>query len=267
MCRPVASIPGRELDGLARGQARDVDVGRPGVPPGVAGGARPAGDLDALEAVGRGPVGHLRQRRLRERCGQQAEPHRTVTSVAAPVRDVARWRCCDRLDPAARAGAPRDGVADEHLVVAVRERRRTAGERTAASHDVRVDRPGKGAERVEEALDMAARQGGCRPAGRAHQGRVADEDLVGPVAVADPELVGLLAVPGERRRRAVDLVLQRVLPAGADLRDADRAAGAAVEPQQDRGGVLGRDRPLHRVGRALGRERLDRAGGLPAGRR
>ena len=52
---------------------------------------------------------------------------------------------------------------------------------------------------------------------------------------------GCSGVPGERRGRAVDLVLERVLPAGADLADADRAAGAVLEAQQDRGGVLGRD--------------------------
>ena len=65
----------------------------------------------------------------------------------------------------------------------------------------------------------------------------------GPVAVADPELVGLLGVPGDATHvDAVDLVLERVLPAGADLGDADRAARAVLEAQQDRGDVLGRDR-------------------------
>ena len=96
-------------------------------------------------------------------------------------------------------------------------------------YHVGVDRPEMGAERVEEALDVAARQGRRGLPGGAHEGGVADEDLVRPLAMADPGLVGLLAVPGPGAVRPVDLVDERVLPAGADLRDAHGAAGAAVE--------------------------------------
>ncbi len=82
--------------------------------------------------------------------------------------------------------------------------------------------------------------------------------------MAEPDLVGLLRIPGDRGGRAVDLVLERVLPAGADLADADRAAGAVLEAQQDRRGVLGGDLAGDGLGGDVGREGLDRAGRLAA---
>ena len=68
------------------------------------------------------------------------------------------------VDPAAERGALGDGVVDEHLVVAgskVGVRRVRA---RATGDDIGVDRPEERAERVAEALDMAARQRrrGCR---------------------------------------------------------------------------------------------------------
>ena len=74
------------------------------------------------------------------------------------------------LDPATLAGALGDGVVDQHLVVAVGEGgvRRVAGR--PAGDDVGVDRPEEGAERVGEALDVAARQRGRRAPGRRPSG-------------------------------------------------------------------------------------------------
>ena len=95
-----------------------------------------------------------------------------------------------------------------------------------------------------EALDVAGRQRRRRSAERTHQRRVLQQDLVRALAMAEPDLVGLLGVPGDRAVRAVDLPLERVLPAGADLGNADRAARAVLEAQQDRRGVLGPDLAL-----------------------
>src|SRR5688572_4519781 len=98
-----------------------------------------------------------------------------------------------------------------------------------------------GTVRVEEALDVTGRQcGGCLSGGT-HEGRVPDQDLVGAVAVADPRLVGLLAVPSPCAIRPVDLEHERVLPTGTDLRDAHGAPSPAIEAEQDRGGILGLD--------------------------
>ena len=69
-----------------------------------------------------------------------------------------------------------------------------------AGEDVGVDRPEQRAERVAEALDVAARQRRRGPPGRAHQRRVAEEQLVRPVAVAEPEVVRRLASPTTPRR-------------------------------------------------------------------
>ena len=55
-----------------------------------------------------------------------------------------------------------------------------------------------------------------RPAA-CHQRSVAGEGLIWPAAMAQPQLVRLLAVPRRGAGTAVDLVLQRVLVAGADL--------------------------------------------------
>src|SRR3954454_11125310 len=111
-----------------------------------------------------------------------------------------------------------------------------------------------GCERVAEAFDVTAGERSGGAAGRAHQGRVADEDLVRPFAVAQPDLIGLLRIPGDRCGRAIDLVLERVLSPSADLADADRPAGAVLEAKQYGRGILGGDAAGNGVGRAIGRE-------------
>ena len=83
--------------------------------------------------------------------------------------------------------------------------------------------------------------------------------------MAQPDLVGLLRIPGDGAAGPVDLPLERVLPAGADLGDAHGAAGAIVEPKQDRRRVLRPDLALDRLADRL-RERFDRAGRFASGR-
>ena len=204
---PCASISARMSCAWRARQVRDVDVARARVAPGRAGRLRPAGDLEHLEARAGGPVGDLHQRRLGERGGQEAELHRGCTSAA--IRAVR-----STLDPAAARGR---SARWRHRRASRRGRPRTwdtsgrsAG---AAGEDVVVDRAEQRAERVGEALDVTAREARGRGAGRVHEGGVAEQELVGAVAVTDPQLVGLLRVPRDGGRGAVDLVLEAVLPA------------------------------------------------------
>ena len=120
--------------------------------------------------------------------------------------------------------------------------------RSAALADFGVDGGKEGAERIGESLDVPAGQEGCRLAGAAHERRVADEDLVRLLAMADPELVWLLGVPRHGPGRAVDLVLERVLATSGELADGHRAAGAVLEAKQDHRGVLGADVARDRLG-------------------
>ena len=253
---------GADVPRLARRQVRDVDVARAGVAAGRAGRLRPAGDLEDLEAARGGPVGDLHERRLRERRGQEPELHRAASVVTGCGGSGPR---CDRRRPSVPRGRcgrwPRRRASR-------RGRRRTWGSR-GGRRAPRPPRPRRRRGSVHRRCRRSPRRG--RPAGRdaawpagAHQGGVADEDLVRPLAVAEPGLVGLLGVPRPGAVAAVDLVDERVLPTGADLGDADRAAGAAVEAEQDRGRVLGRDVARDGLGRPLGRERLDRPGRLVA---
>jgi hypothetical protein len=116
--------------------------------------------------------------------------------------------------------------------------------------------------RVEEALDMPARERRRGLAGLVHQGGVPDEDFIRALAMTDPRLVRLLAVPRPRALGAIDLVHERVLPTRADLGHAHRTTCPAVEAEEDRRGVLGRDVALDRLDRAVRGEGLDRPGGF-----
>jgi len=60
--------------------------------------------------------------------------------------------------------------------------------------------------------------------------------------VADPEFVGLFAVPGEGLLRPGNLVAQAVLPPGGRLGNPQRTAGTPLETEQHRGTVVGGDR-------------------------
>ena len=216
----------------------------PGVAPGRPGGSRPARDFEDLEPGAGRPIGDLHQRRLGERGCQEAELHRVASR--AGVAPAAADRPVD-VDPATLASAGGDGVTDEHLVVAVGEGGVRRSLRRMSGDHVRVDGSEQGAERVGEALDMAGRQGGRGPPGDAHQGRVSEQDLVRPVAVPEPQVIGRLGIPCGRAGRAVDFPLQGVLPAGADLRDGQRAAGTVREAEQDGRDVLGRHLARQRI--------------------
>src|SRR6188508_712237 len=72
-----------DLRGLVVGQVLDVDVARASVAPRRSGRLRPAGDLEDLEVGAGRPVGDVHQRRIRERGGQEAELHASVSTGAA----------------------------------------------------------------------------------------------------------------------------------------------------------------------------------------
>src|SRR5262249_38787857 len=99
-------------------------------------------------------------------------------------------------DPLADDGAAGDGLADPGLLVAIGEGREGWGPRgSAVVEDPAVDVEEELLERVGEPLGVAAWVVADRGGGRAEQGGVALQELVGTPARADPELVGRLAVP------------------------------------------------------------------------
>ena len=253
----MARDPVDDLGGLARRQVRDVDVAGARVPPGRAGGTWPAGDLEALEAVGDRPVGDLHQRRLGERRGQQAESHRRAS---APRR-----RLTDDLDPAPEPGALGDRVVDQHLVVAVGEGRVTRVVARAAGRDVRVDRPEVGRERVAEALDVATRERGGGAAGGPIRAGFLIRISFGRSRWPNQIWSGCSESQATDESDPSISYWSEFFRPGADLADADRAACPVLEAEQDRRGILGRDHAGDGVGRDLGREGLDRTGRLASG--
>src|SRR5207302_10776409 len=67
----------------------DVDVRDPRVPPPLAAGSRPGGNLQRLESVRRRPYGNLLERERRKGRGHQAELHRCTSTpdVTGPSSD------------------------------------------------------------------------------------------------------------------------------------------------------------------------------------
>ena len=155
-----------------------------------------------------------KQRRLRERRGQEPEPHRASSTATGAAADAGPLD----LHPAARRGALGDGVVDEHLVVAVGERRIRRTRRTAARRRRQRRSPGR-ARRTCPRSPRRGRRAGPRPPGRpgpsgpgsgaGSRSGGRDGRATGGRAVSESQ--------ADRARRAVDLPLQRVLPAGADL--------------------------------------------------
>ena len=112
-------------------------------------------------------------------------------------------------------------------------------------------------EGVLVALVVAAGIADVGAGGFGDQAGIPDQLLVGLVAMADPELVGLLAVPGDGGFAAGDLITQTVLAAGGHLRDPERAVRAAGKAEKRRAAVLGLD--VDRLG-GLGRLHFGRKG-------
>src|SRR5258708_34817573 len=119
------------------------------------------------------------------------------------------------VDPTSFLRASRDGLAYEHLVVAI-DKRRVAFAGLAGSHgpvDGRVQR----SEGVRETFDVPARQERGPASFRVHQRRVARQQLVRSASVTDPKLVGRLRGPRRRGLGAIELNAYGVLPARTRL--------------------------------------------------
>ena len=88
-----------QLAHLARVEGVDVDVRHARVPAPLSPAARPAGDLERLEALGGRPLGDLAERQVGQRSGQEAELHRSTSTqrssraeraIASPRR-ISSW--------------------------------------------------------------------------------------------------------------------------------------------------------------------------------
>ena len=168
--------------------------------------------------------------------------------AAAPLRGVRRDRRHaggvmprSTVDPAPVRGALERSRRRRASRRGRRRRWRSAGARDGPpASDVGVDRAEEGAERVGEALHVAAGQAAAARAGGVHQRRVAEQELVGAVAVADPELRPAAPSPRRRRRRSRrSRTAREFLRPGAELaRSATRrgrrprsAAGSSPRPR------------------------------------
>src|SRR5215471_18159018 len=132
---------------------------------------------------------------------------------------------------AAGLRALQDGLDDAVGAIAVferGERGRVRGRRRRAIRDEPVDVPHQVAEGVRPRLLVPAGQVGVAADVGVDERRILLQDLVGPVAVADPQLVLLFLFPLQRRLGPADLDLQVVLVAGADLADRERSFRAVV---------------------------------------
>src|SRR5262245_41183745 len=108
------------------------------------------------------------------------------------------------IDPSPLRGTPRDRLAEPDLAISIGEGG-IGGGRSQSRGDRVVERPEELLERVGEALAMATGIVADLPGRRQEQGGVAIEELVGCVAMSDPEAIGRVAVPGERPFCAGDL--------------------------------------------------------------
>ena len=253
--------------GLVVGQVGAVDVGHAGVAPRRSFRPRPARHLEHREAVARRPVGDLRQRRVREGGGQQAQSHVALltshsyfTSCSSPQVRSTLAHVPVRAE-AAIASHTATASWPSANVGYVGSRRGPAG------GDVAVDVGEQPAERVGVSLDVSGGIGGRRHARRGHDRGVLLDQLVGPTAVAHPQSLGVLRGPGHRAGGAIDLPLDRVLAAGRHLAHRGGTTQPVLEPQQHSRRVVALHvlpHTLHVIAHGGGAERLDLADGVIA---
>ena len=189
---------------------------RAGVPAGRAGRRRPARDLEDLEAVRGRPVGDVHERRVRERRGQEAELHRASPDHGArrvggaPRRSTStqrpRGRCSAIASPTSISSWPSANVAIRRAGrQAARRRRRRRSARNSAQNV------------SPKPSTWPPGRRGCRLAGRPISAGLRRRISFGRSRWPSHRWSGCLGVPRPRPAAAVDLVLEGVLPAGADL--------------------------------------------------
>src|SRR5581483_381296 len=150
------------------------------------------------------------------------------------------YRTSGNLDPAAPAMALELRVQNQHLPQPVRELRILR--LRIRVFDRRVEAPENLLECVVVAFAVAARQ--IRIGSRAvlQQSGIFDDDLVGGIAPADPQLIGALLVPGHARLGAIEFDAQPVFTAGRDLARRKCAARAVAHAEQHSREIVGRNR-------------------------
>ena len=144
-----------DLAGLGRRQVGDVDMARAGVSPRLT----PLRGQQAISSTSK-PDAAAQSATSTSGVSGNGAVRKPSFMREPPPGSVVAWSTLARtLDPPAALGAGLDRVADEHLFVAVRERRVDRAVRRPAGRDVGVHGPEAGAEGVGKALDVAARAG------------------------------------------------------------------------------------------------------------
>src|SRR5262245_22973336 len=110
-----------------------------------------------------------------------------------------------------------DGIAELNQLMTVGNRRiKWASHYVDVVIDL-VERAEAAFEGVRATFDVSCGEGGEVPGRLGEQRRVADQRFVGLAAMANPDLVGCLAVPGQGTLRTGNLVAEAVLPASRYL--------------------------------------------------
>ena len=258
MVRPLARIPAARSRRLGGGQVRDVDV---------ATSRRSDGSARTFAASRRSRCSRSRWRRSSRRPRRAGSRGTGRSAGRASCRRSRGDRRPLDVDPGAAPGALGDRLDDQHLVVAVGEGRIGGPRRRPAGDDIGVDRPGRAPRTCRRSPRRGRRGAPTRPARPATSAPAfLNRISLGRSRWPSQIWSGSSESQAIDDVRAVDLPLERVLPARADLRDADRAAGAALEAEQDRRGVLGADLAGDGLGRALGSRTSRPARSAPGGR-
>src|SRR5256885_15461492 len=141
--------------------------------------------------------------------------------------------------PGALLSALGNGFAEDELVMTGGE----SWERPRRFEIAGVEIGVKILEELDEGVGIAfrvsARIRGVATRCGAEQRRIFDERLVGFFAAANPKRVGIFGVPGERTFAAVHFEAEAAFAAGADLRNAVKAAQIVFKVDEDARVVVG----------------------------
>jgi len=130
------------------------------------------------------------------------------------------------VDPAALPCAAQDRLAYAQGAMPIFKRREVGPGIEVARCEITIDGRIQLLKCIGKAFVVSARIRGQRSPFRQQQRRIFQQMLIRPIAVADPQLIGPFAIPGDRRIRAIDLVNQSILASGTDLRNRHHTARA-----------------------------------------
>src|SRR6267154_1508158 len=143
------------------------------------------------------------------------------------------------FEPGALLSALSDGFAEDELVVTGGESRERSRRFEIAGVEICVIVLEKLNERVGVAFRVSAGIRCVATRFGAEQRRIFDERLVGFFAAANPERVGIFGVPCKRTFAAVHFEAEAAFTAGADLRNAVKAAQIVFKVNENAGVVVG----------------------------